>query len=136
MNLTRFVPRCTVVGSSGTAVVPSSYPPFCGWRLSVSITLSHFVALVSTLVHHASLGDRGHVEVYCAWDHAVQREYCEARVGILLNLGLTARDFDVHDLLSICVPCEGSERISRRRVCISIFQLGHALRRVRATVHA
>jgi len=74
------------------------------------------------------------VEVYYASDLYFQRECCATRAGLLHNLGLAARNFDGHDLLSICVSCQKNEG-TRRRICISVFQHDQTFRRVRATVH-
>ena len=55
--------RRTVVGSCGAAIVPSSYPPFCGLQLSVSVTSSLLVTFVSTIVHQTSPGDLDRVDL-------------------------------------------------------------------------
>jgi len=80
-----------------------------------------------------SLGDPGpgypedrplHGDIYTICFHLLRRR------------GPPDHSFNMHDLLSVVASCEGSERITWRRICLSILHHSHAPRRIRATVHA
>lgn len=104
--------RSTAVGLYGMAVVPSSYPSFCGCLPSVSITPAlrphgRFIPCST------SLGRLGRLDQHCARKRLFHWYRCPTQSHILDRLSVPECYPDVHDMLPYSAPRQEGPGASR-----------------------